>query len=351
VLTAAQISPRLEVHALEGREVGWRDYLRRNQGASLYHRLEVKQVVEQTFGHRCHYLMACANGEVRGVLPLVEMRSRLFGHFLVSLPFFDYGGILAEDAWAQQALAEAAIAKAMQTGASHIELRQTGPLELAWTARQHKVALVLPLAGDPDPHWQGLSSRLRGKVRKAQKAGAQFSVHGAEALPAFYGVFAKNMRDLGTPVYPRRLFAKVFDVLGDAVRLFLVQLDGRPAAGAIGLSHEGRLELPWICSDYACSKNYVNEFLYWSVVEWACRRRYLTLDFGRSSVGSGPYRFKSQWGPEEKPLYWYYWTARGTELPQLSPDNPRYGLAIRCWRNLPLALANTLGPRIVKHVP
>jgi FemAB-related protein (PEP-CTERM system-associated) len=285
------------------------------------------------------------------VLPLVELKTRLFGHFMVSLPFFDYAGILADDAEAEAALGEAAVALARRTGARHIELRQAGSLGLGWTARRHKVALVVPLSADPTPLWAGLSSRLRGKVRKAEKAGARCALEGPEGLAGFYSVFARNMRDLGTPVYPLRLFQDLLAELPHAARLFVVRRDGRPVAGALGLLHRDRLELPWICADHAGSRDYVNELLYWSVIRWSCEQRLAELDLGRSTVGSGPHRFKAQWKPLERPLHWYYWSAPGTSLPQLNPDNPRYRLAIGCWRRLPLRVANALGPRIVRGIP
>ena len=351
MLSSASTSTPLEVRALEGNEEAWRDYVERHPSASLYHRLEIRDIIQDTFGHRSRYLMACGAGGVRGVLPLVEMKSRLFGHFLVSLPFFNYGGIVADDVAAERLLAAEAARIAGETGARHIELRQAKPLGIPWAVRRHKVAMVTALAGDPETHWCALSSRMRGKIRKARKAGARFVVTASEGLDDFYGVFARNMRDLGTPVYPRRLFESVFTLLGSSARLFLVHLEERPVAGAVGLCHGQDMELPWICSNYDYSRSHVNEFLYWSVLEWACGQSLRSVDLGRSSAGSGPYRFKTQWKPEERPLYWYYWTAPGAPLPQLNPENPKYRLAIRCWRKLPLGVANLLGPHIVRNIP
>lgn len=337
------------LHVQELRDAGaWSAYVARHPGA-LYHDLRWKELIETVFGHRCHYRLAMEGDVVRGVLPLVEMKSRLFGHFLVSLPFFNHAGILAGDLAAETALALDAARLAERLGARHVELRQTTPLGIPWTLRQHKVAMVVPLSEDPQPLWSALSSRMRGKVRKAGGNGAVFSLHGPERLADFYSVFAGNMRDLGTPVYSQRLFEAVFRSAPGRVHLFLVHVHGRPASAAIGLaSSDGTLELPWICSTY---ESYGNEFLYWSIIEWACKEKFRILDLGRSSVGSGPYRFKKQWNPEERPLYWYYWTAPGVPVPQLNPENPKYRLAIRCWQKLPLPVVNLLGPRIVRYIP
>jgi serine/alanine adding enzyme len=333
---------------------GWQDYVSRSPGASFYHSLEWRDVICRTFGHQARYLVAEQAGAVRGVLPMIEMRSRLFGHFLVSLPFVNYGGILADSPEGEHALANAAVELARRQGASHIELRQssppTEPLE-GWTLRQHKAALVIPMQGDPKPHWDGLSSRLRGKVRKAEKNGALFTSGGREDLEDFYFLYALNMHNLGTPVYSRTFFENVVTQSGQDVQLLLVRREGRPAAAAISIRQGNRMELPWICQDYGAASFNVNEFLYWKCIERACAQGIAELDLGRSSIDAGTYRFKTQWNPEVRPLHWYYWTAPGRPLPQLSPDNPKYALAVKYWKRIPLAIANRIGPHIVRNIP
>jgi FemAB-related protein (PEP-CTERM system-associated) len=337
-----------------GREAEWQTYVKSAPHASLYHALEWRDVLLRAFGHRSWYLMAQDDGKTRGVLPLVEMKSSLFGHFFVSLPFLDCGGILADTPEHEAALATAAADLAAKRGAHHIELRQSFAAvrcaEAGWKLRQHKAALVIPLSVDPDTHWSGLSSRLRGKVRKAEKSGATFSVGTAEELNDFYRVFGLNMRDLGTPVYSPAFFQNVLRFAKDAAVL-LVRHEGRPAAAAIALRRGERVELPWICSDYSQSSFSANEYLYWNAIQWACRSGARELDLGRCSIDGGTFRFKMQWNPKVRPLFWYYWLASGIELPELSANNPKYALAVRCWKKVPLALANRVGPWIVRNIP
>jgi FemAB-related protein (PEP-CTERM system-associated) len=336
------------------RESEWQTYVERAPHASLYHALEWRDVLRRAFGHRSWYLMVKDAGKTRGVLPLVEMKSTLFGHFFVSLPFLDYGGILADAPEYEAALAGAAADLAMKRGAHHIELRQSFAAarcaEGRWKLRQHKAALIIPLNVDADTLWSGLHSRLRGKVRKAEKSGATFSVGTVEELDRFYRVFSRNMRDLGTPVYSPAFFQNVLRFAKDAAVL-LVHHQGQPAAGAIALRRGELVELPWICSDYSQSSFNVNEYLYWSVIQWACRSGARELNLGRCSTDGGVFRFKMQWNPEVRPLFWYYWLAPGIDPPELSPSNPKYALAIRCWKKMPLALANRVGPWVVRNIP
>jgi len=333
----------------------WQRYVRRSPKASFYHALEWRDIIQGSFGHSSCYLMAQEADEVLGVLPLVEMRSALFGHFFVSLPFLNYGGILADTPEAECELAAAAVEIALKARASHIELRQSTPFSApqeGWSLRQHKAALLLRLESGPKAMWDKLSSRLRGKVRKAEKHGAEFVVGGIELLDDFYSLYALNMRDLGTPVYCRAFFENVLSKCGQRAEVLLVRRKG-PAAAAIAIREPDgtRIELPWICQDYKQSEFNSNEFLYWNAIEWACAQGATLLDLGRSSIGAGTYRFKMQWNPEAHELYWYYWTAPGVPLPQLNPDNPKYKLAVECWKKLPLGVANRIGPWIVRNIP
>ena len=337
-----------------GEEMEWQRYVGSVPNASMYHSIEWRDILSHSFGHKTRYLMAREGGVVRGVLPLVEMQSPLFGHFFVSLPFLNYGGILADTPGFAAALAASAIDIAMVRGARHIELRQSFPEAACekplWHQRQHKAALVISIDANPETHWAGLSSRLRGKIRKSEKAGSEFRVGGPELLDDFYRVFALNMRDLGTPVHSSAFFRNVLRIADDA-KVLMAYHHGKPASGAIALRRGSRIELPWICSDYSQSQSNVNEYLYWNAIRWACTSGGKALDLGRSSIDAGTYRFKLQWNPKVQPLNWYYWLASGIELPELNPNNPKYAFAISCWKRLPVAVANKVGPSIVRHIP
>jgi serine/alanine adding enzyme len=332
----------------------WQAYVNTAPNASSYHALEWRDVVQRTFGHRSWYLTARLGGSTRGVLPLFEMQSLLFGHFFVSMPFLDGGGIVADTPECETALALAAADLAEKRGAQHIELRQSSAAEsltgAGWRLRQHKAALVISLHAELETHWSGLTSRLRGKVRKAEKSGITFSAGGARALDDFYRVFCVNMRDLGTPVYSKTFFENVLRFAKDA-SVLVARREERPVAGAIALRRGQTVELPWICSDYSQSSFHGNEYLYWNAIGWACKAGARELNLGRCSIDEGTYRFKMQWNPKVRPLFWYYWMAPGRELPELHPGNPKYAFAVRCWKMLPVALANRVGPPIVRNIP
>jgi FemAB-related protein (PEP-CTERM system-associated) len=159
------------------------------------------------------------------------------------------------------------------------------------------------------------------------------------------------MRDLGTPVFPKKLFAQMCKSFPDKTRIFIVRINGKPCAAGITYGFRDRLEIPSASALREYNRSSVNMLLYWTVLKYAVREGYRVFDFGRSTVNAGTYRFKKQWGAEPEQLHWHYCLHPGAALPSLNPQNAKYQLATKVWQRLPLRIANLLGPRIVRNLP
>lgn len=333
-------------------EAQWDRFVLDHPMATGYHLMAWRHITAQSFGHRNFYLMAKnGDGQVKGVLPLVFVASRLFGRFLISVPFVNYGGVLFESLEAQTSLLREAVVLAKELKASHIELRQKEPLNLDWSIRQHKVSLRLKLPEQYELLWKGFPSKLRSQIRRAQKEGMSARTGGIELLGDFYSVFALNMRDLGTPVYTRKFFEIILETFPNEARILVVYLNEKPLAAGFLYVFRQVLEIPWASSNRKYNHLAPNMLLYSSTLEHACLKGCKEFDFGRSTQGSGTHRFKEQWGAKPTQLYWYYWKRTGSEVPVHSPTNGIYSLAATVWRRLPVAVANSLGPHIVKYLP
>jgi FemAB-related protein (PEP-CTERM system-associated) len=259
--------------------------------------------------------------------------------------------VCAQDAEVAQCLVRRAASMAAARGLSHVELRHRARLCPTLPVREHKVGMLLSLEDDASRAWDRLDRKVRNQVRKAEKSGLTARWGGRELLDRFYAVFARNMRDLGTPVYSRGFFAEVLAAFPETARVCLVELGETTVAGAISLSHRTVLEVPWASSLREYRSQCPNNLLYWRIIEHAIETRHATLDFGRSTPNEGTYHFKQQWGAEPTPLYWEYLLNGDAGLPNLSPANPRYRAAIAVWTRLPLPLTNWIGPHIVRSIP
>jgi FemAB-related protein (PEP-CTERM system-associated) len=329
----------------------WDAYVESRPDASNYHRWRWRKPIEDTFGHASYYLAAREDEYIQGVLPLFWIRSHLFGSFLVSVPFFSYGGVLADTPPAREALLTEAAALARKLGARHVELRQGDAADYGWCGTSAKVMMEVELPPTADELWKRLSSRLRNKIRNAEKAGFRARWGGIEDVEHFYPVFADNMRNLGTPVYPRSWFENLCAQAPESIRIITLWDGKQPVAGAFLSPFRETMEAPWIASLPEGRKRYSSVLLYWTFLRYAIEQGSKRFDLGRCTPGGGTYEFKRLWGCIERPLHWYYWLAPGTPVPALRPDNGKFQLAIRVWKHLPLFVANQLGPRIVRSLP
>jgi FemAB-related protein (PEP-CTERM system-associated) len=328
----------------------WEEYIRSRADAHLYFDYRWKTVLEASFGCQSFYLMAREGGRMAGVLPLAFIKSRIMASALISIPFLNYGGILSDDEKTASFLLDKAIEVSGSIGASYIEMRSLSTSKLPLITREHKVTMVLELAGDGDTQWNGLDAKVRNQVRKGQKSGLEVSCGKEELLGQFYGIFALNMRDLGTPVPGKIFFESIFKYFPEESNIFLVKLGNRTVAAAFTLSHKDTMEIPWAGSDRAYYKTCPNEFLYWEAIKGAISRRLKRFDFGRCTKDSGTYRFKKQWGPEIRQLYWQYWAAQESLLPSGAPQKGAFAPMVAVWKRLPMFAANGLGPIIARNL-
>lgn len=331
-------------------ELAWQRYVDQHPAAHLYHLLDWREVVINSFGHKCLYLIAEYNDTIVGVLPLVQLTSRLFGNFLVSQPFFNYGGALGDSEAIENLLMDAAGNEAQSLGCSHIEYRDDFQRD-HMPARTDKVSMMLNLPETSDELWSEIGSKLRAQIKRPQREGCECRIGGLELLDNFYHVFAINMRDLGTPVYSKYFFRNILEGLGDRARLVVISKNEQPVATAFLIGYRDVLEIPWASTLRKVNHLGVNMLLYWRVLEYAVEKEYRWFDFGRSTMNAGTYRFKRQWGAQPRQLYWHYWMADGGDLPEINPNNPKYSLLIKTWKLLPVFVTKIIGPLIVKNLP
>ena len=326
----------------------WEAFVQAHGDEAGYHAWDWRRVFEDAFGHDPVYLIARRGDAVAGVLPLVQIKSLLFGNTLTSLPFLNYGGVMAESPEVGAALAEAARDEARKRGCGHVELRHVDVQFPDLPCKRHKVSMRLAVGGNM---WDGLDRKVRNQIRKAEKSGLVVERGGESLVGDFYAVFARNMRDLGTPVYSRRLFESVLRTFPERSLLHIVRLNGRPIAAGFTYRTPMMVQLPWASSIREFNSLCANVFLYWDAIQFTHECGAPTFDMGRSTPNEGTFKFKAQWGASAVPLHWEYELPANGKLPNVSPANPKFQLAIALWQRLPLGVATRVGPRIVRAIP
>lgn len=328
----------------------WDAFVTGTRDGTLGHRWGWTDVVPEAYGHPVFRLAATRADQLVGVLPLVLVRSPLFGRVLVSMPYLDTGGLCTNgDHDAEMALTRAALRLADRCHV-RLELRQFQAREIGLPASYHKVTMEMDLSGGADAVWDRARSNKRSQVRKAGRAGLCAVRSGASGTNDFYRVLAANMRDLGSPVHRRRFFEAIHAVFGDDAVTLLVRHDGRTLGAGLLLLHGDRATLPWSSSLRTARALAPNQLLYWAAAQCAVERNCQVLDLGRSSPGSGTFETKREWGAVPHPLHWY---RTGTVAEPDQPDEVvrRLGWASRAWTRVPLPLATRAGALIRGGLP
>jgi FemAB-related protein (PEP-CTERM system-associated) len=328
----------------------WDRFVERHGAPTVAHLSAWGRVFQRAYGHEPVYLTAEDAGETVGVLPLVMLRSRLFGRRLVSMPFLDYGGVLAEPGVATD-LVDAALDTARDLGALSLGLRQFEPTDLPYPVVDDRVTMLLPLTTE-EAVWKALPSERRNRVRKGEKNGLQAAWCGPEALDAFYRVFAVNMRDLGSPVHSRGFFRAMLEELPGTARVLVVRdRDARVVGAAVCLFFRDTIMVPWVSSLREAFVLCPNFVLYWEVIRFGCRNGYRVLDLGRSLRNAGTFEFKRQWGAAPHALPWIFIDRDPRAAPPVDRDRSRFDRLVALWQHLPLAVANRVGPWVRRQVP
>lgn len=308
-----------------------------------------RRVMADALGHRPVFLGAIGEaGKLEGILPLVQVRSALFGHYLMSMPFLNAGGPLGSPR-AREALTARAVDLARAARVDLLELRTPGSPPEGLRVSTRKVTHVLPLPADATTLWQRLPSKLRSQIRRPEKEGLVARAGSGERT-GFYDVFSRHMRALGTPVLPERWFSAIAAAFPNEA-VFVTVYDGAtPVAGGCGFIWRGGCEITWASARREWARAAPNMLLYWTFLQHAIARGCTAFDFGRCTPGSSTHAFKRQWGGEDRPLRWGQWRAGGVSATP-SPERGVFRLAAACWQRLPLAVTNRLGPVLARQIP
>lgn len=353
----------------------WNDFALSCEQSTFFHLIEWKELIETNFGHRAHYIMAFRNGKAAGILPLFEIKNMLFGHSLVSMPCVVYGGVCASDQETESALYRSAATLGRLMGVDYVEMRnQFRPLKgfscLAdndhgmtdgfhssyendsgdWITKDLYVTFEKGIYPDNESNYKAIPRKQRRMIRQGMKAGLESKTGGKEFMEEFYDLYARNLKNHGTPVFSYDFFKGIMDIFPDTFILSVWKKNVMVAAVMTFVFKE-RI-IPYYSGALREYQRYaVNDFLYWELMKYGCDNGYRVFDFGRSKRDTGSYDFKRHWGFTPETLPFLYNLVKSKEMPEVNPSNPKYTAMIKIWRKLPLSVTKWLGPKINRKIP
>ena len=327
----------------------WDAFVQRCADATFFHRFGWREIIDDVFRHTSHYLVAERAGRISGILPLAEVRSRMFGHSLSSLPFCVYGGPAADDAVVEQALIAEATRLARTLGVEYLELRNRATKCPAWARQDIYVTFRRELLPEDEANLLAVPRKQRAMIRKGVKNGLRGETD--TTVDRFFALYADNAHRHGTPPFAKEYFARLLKVFGDSCEvLTIVDPRNQPVSGVISFYFRDEV-LPYYAGDTVAARDLAaNDFKYWELMQRARARGVRVFDYGRSKQGTGSFDFKRNWGFEPAPLAYEFQLLKREGVPQNNPLNPKYRMLIALWRRLPLPVVNVLGPHIVRNL-
>ncbi len=293
-------------------------------------------------------LLADREGVIEGVYPLGHVNSLLFGNALISVPFCVYGGIVASTDEARAVLDQAGQSLAKSLGVDYLEVRSRVPQHQDWLRKDLYVTFRKQIDPDVDKNLSSIPRKQRAMVRKGIEAGLVGEMD--DNIERFFIAYSASVHALGTPVFPKRYFSILRDVFSDCSDILTVTKDNRLIGSVLNFYHRDEV-LPYYGGGTSEAREVKgNDFMYWDLMRRSCERGLKVFDYGRSKQGTGSYSFKKNWGFEPEPLCYEYFLVKATELPNISPTNPKYQMFIKLWKAMPVRLANLLGPILAKDL-
>ena len=355
VTSPAQSQPQVaqvQVRLMQPQDmVRWDAFVQSCPDATFFHRAGWKSVIERSFGHKTWFYLAEVDGQIQGVLSLCQIKSALFGHSLSSLPFCVYGGVAATSEPARLALDNAAHALATELKAGHLEYRNILPAhpdDSSWHAKPLYVTFRKAITADDEANLNAIPRKQRAMVRKGIKAGLTGEVD--QTIDRFFTAYSTSVHRLGTPVFSRKYFRILKEVFADDCEIRVIVKGDQLIAGVMSFYFRDEV-VPYYGGGMPAAREFAgNDFMYWNLMQFAAARGCRIFDFGRSKLGTGAHDFKKNWGFEAQPLAYEYQLHASTAVPDNNPLNPKYQMFIRLWQKMPIALANLIGPHIVKDL-
>lgn len=328
----------------------WSDFIAK-EISPPYHSIEWLQIIKGLFSHESIIVLAKnSNKEIIGGIPLTFFSSLLFGKFACSIPFVNYGGFISNYENVIKALIEKCEQLRKERRLKYIEIRTMTP-NLEYLCAQKKASMILELPDSDSILEEKIGAKVRAQYKRAEEHEPQFKHGKNELLNDFYKVFSRNMRDLGTPVYPKNFFGEILKNKNIISEIVIIYIKNKPVSCGFLIKNNDMLEIPWASTIKSANSKNANMWMYRKILSYAISNKYKFFDFGRSTINAGTYKFKKQWGAEPYQHYWYYLQDQNAPAPELNPDNKKMKFLIRIWQLMPVWLSKAIGPIVIRNIP
>jgi FemAB-related protein (PEP-CTERM system-associated) len=324
----------------------WEAFVLEHRDGTVFHSWLWNDILAKTFRFKPHYLIARCGARIVGVLPLMEVKTLLFGHSLVSLPFCSWAGPIGVDEASLLALDQAAVQLATLLKVGHMEYRGTKPFPFERANKDLYVCFSKVISANHEDNLKAIPRKQRAMVRKGIEKQLTASLENVEN---FYPLYLDNVHRHGTPGVPKKFFNSMASAFGKDCEIMIIRSEsGEAVSGVLTLYWKNEV-FPFYAGDTLAARDLAaNDFKYWEVMRQGVERGAEIFNYGRSKKGTGSFNFKKNWGFEPTDLSYSYKLSAGSRVPEHTPNNPKYSLLINTWKRTPKTIVGVIGPRLVR---
>ncbi|MGN7613934.1 FemAB family XrtA/PEP-CTERM system-associated protein [Magnetococcales bacterium HHB-1] len=326
----------------------WDQLVHSHPEGTFFHLAGWQNVLTKSFSHQEYYRLAWQENQVVGILPLIRQKSLLFGDALISTPFCVTGGVIAINDTIKNQLEQEAVALAEKLRVDYLEMRLEKPRNDHWLRKDLYYGFCKTMEKDAKANLMAIPRKQRAEVRKAQRKGLTWQID--DTTDRCYDLYAQSVRNLGTPVFSRSYFHQLKETFGENCEPLIITLDNEPISAVLSFYYKDQVLPYYGGGGIAARRTGANAYMYWALMDQALSRGAIQFDFGRSKKGTGAYNFKRFFGFTPKPLAYEYHLVQAQEMPDVSPNNPKYKLFINLWKRLPVGLSKIAGPWLAKNL-
>ncbi|MFO6424962.1 FemAB family XrtA/PEP-CTERM system-associated protein [Motilimonas sp. KMU-193] len=326
----------------------WDEFVLSHPEGEFFHLSGWQQIFEQVYHHPCWFYYVEEQGRILGILPLTQIKSWLFGNKLISLPFSVCAGVLSIDPDATQLLLWQAKSLGESLNVDCIELRHRRETLPDWLTKPSHENFACELAASPEQILAGIKKKQRAVVRQSLANGLNYQIE--TNIEPFYSIYSESVRNLGTPVFAKAYFEALLQTFPEYIDILTVSSQGKPVSSVMSFYFKHQV-MPFYGGGTPLARDLKsNDYMYYQLMCHGAQQGMVKFDFGRSKLGSGAHAYKKHWGMAAQPLFYESYLVKGQELPNISPNNPKYQLFIKAWKKLPLPISRALGPVLAKDL-
>ena len=330
----------------------WDDLIAGHPEATIFHTSAWARVLSDSYGYRPLYFTKIESGELKALVPMMEVKSFITGKRGVSLPFTDYCSPLLVEGYNLETIFPQLVSYAEKSGWKYVELRGAkGNIHNAIPSTTY-LTHTLSLSANKDKIKSGFRNSTVRNIKKAVKEGVKVTMDATlPGMKEFYRLNCMTRKEHGLPPQPFRFFRNLhrYIISRGSGAVLLGSYQGETVAAVVCLQFGKKVVYKYGASDKRSQAMRANNLVMWEAIRHYAGAGCETFCFGRTEPeNSGLRQFKTGWNTEEGSIDYHRFDLHRKDFIRQTPGT-------RGWHNqvfsrMPISALSMAGNLLYRHM-